>query len=49
MPASYKAVKAKSCLQRNIFSGVDIGKFPNNHPNVTEMFQKLSLDKLPAN
>lgn len=27
MPASCKAVKAKSCLPRNIFNGKDVEKF----------------------
>lgn len=32
MPASYKDVKDKSCLQRNIFKGLDVEKVPKNFP-----------------
>lgn len=32
MPASYKAVKAKSCLWRNIFNGLDMEKVPKELP-----------------
>lgn len=32
MPASYKAAKAKSCLRRNIFNGLDVEEGPKNYP-----------------
>lgn len=34
MPASCKAVKAKSCLRRNIFSGPDVEEGPKNYPEI---------------
>lgn len=34
MPASYKAVKAKSCLQRNVVTGLDVEEDPKNHPEM---------------
>lgn len=40
MPASYKAVEAKSHLQRNIFSGLDVEEGPKNYPEKGQEISK---------